>query len=124
MWDARLIKAYYHMEAMEIEGHPIWVEESPAISFEAKRRKIRSLAAVEAAQETHRKKKNPEKGVRFVAIAKLKPGVKWPTRADWIAKQNGTAQPDSEVDEKILARNKAQEERAKKKLAERGATVD
>lgn len=100
-WDGKLIKALYLNEAFEIEGYPVWVEESDSIFFKAKRHKIRSLAVVEAAQQTHQEKKNPEKGVRFSAEAKLKPGHKWPTRADWIKKRSGvvediTADTDAE----------------------------
>ena len=83
-WDGKLIKALYLNEAFEVEGHPVWVEESPNVVFEAKRKKIRSLAAVEAAQETHGKKKNPDKGIRFYADARLKPGATWPTRQEWL----------------------------------------
>lgn len=88
-WDGKLIKALYLNKAFEVDGHPIWIEESPDIVFEAKRLKVRSAAVVEAAQDTHSGKKNPEKGIRFYAEAKLKPGAKWPTRQEWIERKSG-----------------------------------
>lgn len=90
-WDYRLIKGLYRSELFEVEGHPVWVEESPDIVFEARRKKIRSMAVVEAAQDTHGNKKHPEKGVRFYAEAKLKPGAKWPTYKDWAERRAGKA---------------------------------
>lgn len=111
-WDGKLIKALYLSEAFEIEGHPVWVEESDSIVFEARRKRIRSLAVVEAAQDTHTAKKNPEKGVRFYAEAKLKPGHTWPTRKEWTDKRLGkVAEPV--VDQRVAeaeerARVKAQ----------------
>lgn len=82
-WDGILIKALYMYNSYEIEGYPIWVEESPDISFVAVPRVIRSLQVVEVEQEKESKKDNPTKGKRFHAEAKLRPGAKWPTRVDW-----------------------------------------
>lgn len=115
-WDGKLIKALYMNEAFDVDGHPIWVEESPDIIFQAKRRVFRSKAVVQAAEETHRSKKSPEKGVQYYAKATLKPGKKWPTRADWLAKQNGPSVED-EQDEKLAQRAKEAEERAAAKVA-------
>lgn len=115
-WDGKLIKALYMNEAFDVEGHPIWVEESPDIIFQAKKRVFRSKAVVEAAQDTHRKKKNPEKGVTFYAKPVLKPGKKWPTRAGWLAKQNEPT-PDDMKDEKMNVRAREAEERAAAKAA-------
>lgn len=126
-WDSKLIKALYMMESFEVEGHPIWIEESDRIRFEAKRKKIRSLAAVEAAQETHSKKDHPEKGIRFVAVAKLtSTDAKWPTRAEWIEKQSKKRKGivEESADQKVIDRDKAAEERARIKMAEMGLTVD
>lgn len=114
-WDGKLIKALYLNEAFEIEGHPVWVEESPNVVFEAKRKKIRSLAVVEAAQDTHGKKKNPEKGVRFYADAKLKPGATWPTRKEWLDMRAGKERP-AESGENAQRISEA-EERAKARVA-------
>ena len=118
-WDGKLIKALYLNEAFEVEGYPIWVEESPDIQFQAKAKTIRSLAVVEAAQETHGKKKHPEKGRRFYAKAVLKPGKKWPTRADWL--NRGQSQEEAVQDEKaaIMAdRAREAEARAAAKVAQ------
>lgn len=81
--DGILIKALYLNKAYEIEGHPIWVEESPDVSFKAVPRVIRSLQVVEIEQEKEGKKDNPVKGKRFHAEAVLRPGAKWPTRLEW-----------------------------------------
>ena len=114
-WDGKLIKALYLNKAFEVDGHPVWVEESPDIVFEAKRLKIRSLAVVEGAQETHSNKKNAEKGVKFYAEAKLKPGATWPTRQAWIDRKMGKVK-DAEATGDDSARIKAAEDRARAKV--------
>lgn len=81
--DGILIKALYMYNAYEIEGYPIWVEESPDITFKAVPRVIRSLKVVEIEQDKESQKKNPEKGKRFHAEAVLRKGAKWPTRREW-----------------------------------------
>lgn len=125
MWDARLVKGYYLMESMDVEGHPIWVEEAPGVRFEAKRRKIKSLAALEAAQETFNNSKNKEKGVRFYTVAKF-PDGKRPTFRDWRERQSAKARGEivDTSSEKVRARNAAAEERAKAKLAQMGHQVE
>lgn len=114
-WDGKLIKGLYLSKQFEINGHPIWVEESPDIVFEAKRRKLRSAAVTEAAEETHSKKKNPEKGVRFYAEAKLKPGAAWPTRKAWSERRAGKI-ADVETGNNAKRVSEA-EERAREKVA-------
>lgn len=81
--DGILIKALYLNKSYEIEGYPIWVEESSDIQFKAVPRVIRSLQVVEIAQDAEAKKDTQVKGKRFHAEAVLRPGAKWPTRADW-----------------------------------------
>lgn len=113
-WDGKLIKALYLCDAFEVEGHPVWIEESDAIYFEAKRKKFRSRAVVEAAQEAHQKKDSPEKGVSFYAVPRLRDGFTWPTRQEWINGQRGEMVEDTGIssDRALEA-----EERAKAKLA-------
>lgn len=82
-WDGMLIKALYLYKSYEIEGYPIWIEESPDIGFKAVPRVIRSLQVVEIEQDRESRKDNPTKGKRFHAEAVLRPGATWPTRADW-----------------------------------------
>lgn len=126
-WDAKLIKGLYMMEAFEVEGHPIWIEESPDIEFKAVPRDIRSLEAIEKKQEAESKKKNPRKGRRFIAIAKLKNSEsKWPTRAAWIEanRKKREGKPSEVSEKKIIDRDNAAEERAKQKRREMGYTVD
>lgn len=120
-WDGKLIKALYLNEQFEINGHPIWVEDSPDIVFEAKRRKLRSAAVVEAAEETHSKKTNPEKGVRFYAEAKLKPGAVWPTRQAWSDRRAGKVVDSDEVNH--VQRVSDAEQRAKEKVASNPAVA-
>ena len=113
-WDGKLIKALYLAEAYEVEGHPIWVEESPDITFVAKSKIIRSQAVVERAQEAEGKKKNPPKGRRFYAEAVLAEGATWPTRKAWLearmSEQGSQAPPPGS---KLVSEA---EERARKKV--------
>lgn len=115
-WDGKLIKALYLNEAFEIEGHPIWVEESPDIEFVARKRDVRSVAVVEAEQDKESKKKNPKKGRRFYAEAKLKPGAKWPTRRAWLDRKNSVPDEVQAEDAKAAGRAQAAEERAARRV--------
>lgn len=118
-WDGKLIKALYLHDSYEVDGYPIWVEESPDITFQAKRTVLRSAAVVEKAQESHSNKKNPEKGVRFYAKAVLRDGARWPTRAEWAAKQsNKSLDPLDDLDEKAKQRAFEAEERAAARISE------
>lgn len=115
-WDGMLIKGLYLAKAYEIEGYPIWVEESPDVTFKSVPRVIRSLAVVEKAQSDESKKDNPTKGKRFHAEAVLAKGAKWPTRIDWESrKAHGEIIPEDGVDTKVAeeAENRA---RAKAEL--------
>lgn len=113
-WDGILIKAIYLQEAYELEGYPIWYEESDAIAFEVRHRDVRSQAVVERAQKAESKKDNPTPGRRFYAVPKLVPGKKWPTRKAWLAsKSRGEQAPDDEAVD--LKRIEEAEDRAKLK---------
>lgn len=113
-WDGILIKALYLQEAYELEGYPIWIEESDAIRWEVGHRDVRSLSVVEKAQKDESGKKNPTPGRRFYAVPKLLPGRKWPTRQEWLDRRaSGQTTPeDGTVD---LERIEAAEERARLK---------
>lgn len=127
--DGILIKALYLNKAYEIEGYPIWVEESPDVSFKAIPRVIRSLQVVEIEQDKESKKDNPTKGKRFHAEAVLRPGAKWPTRADWekrhrsgeVVPEEGVSLRQSKIAEDAEARaaeKAAQDPEVQKVLAE------
>lgn len=119
-WDGKLIKALYINDAFEIEGYPIWVEESKSVEFKARAKTIRSLAAIEKKQEQIGKKKGGSHGVRVVSEVKLLPGKEWPTRAAWLAKQGGGSEKSEYdlEDEKMEQRAREAEERAAAKAAE------
>jgi len=120
--DGILIKAYYLQQAYEVDGYPIWVEDSPSVTFEAKSRVIRSLAAVETAQAAESKKKNPRPGRRFHAEAKLVPGASWPTRAEWLNnRQRGV---EYNEDSTLVDRTREAEERAAALVAQNPEAAD
>lgn len=113
-WDGMLIKALYLLESYEVEGYPIWVEESPDITFSAKRREIRSAAVIESLQDKDSKSKSKKKGLRYYAEANLKPGAKWPTRKDWEERRaNRANNAESSADATRVAEA---EQRAKEKV--------
>lgn len=114
-WDGMLIKGLYLANAYEVEGYPIWVEESPDVTFKSVPRVIRSLAVVEKAQSDESKKgDSATRGKRFHAEAVLAPGAKWPTRADWEARRaRGEVVPEDGVDAKVVEEAEA---RAKAKV--------
>lgn len=116
--DGILIKALYLYKSYEIEGYPIWVEESPDVSFKAVPRVIRSVQAVEEEQAKESKKDNPTKGKRFHAEAVLRPGAQWPTRADWEKRhRSGEVIPEDGVTLRQNQIAKDAEARAAEKVA-------
>ncbi|QDH48056.1 tail assembly chaperone [Microbacterium Phage DejaVu] len=117
--DGILIKALYLNKAYEIEGYPIWIEESPDIHFKAVPRVIRSLQVVEIEQERESKKDNPTKGKRFHAEAVLRPGATWPTRSDWEKRhKSGEVIPEEGVTVRQNKIAKDAEARAAAKVAQ------
>lgn len=115
-WDMKLIKAYYFEQSYQIEGFPIWVEESPNVTFVARSRIIRSQAVVEKAQDAEGKKKNPTHGKRFYAEPVITSGGNWPRRKDWQERERRKASVAR--DEMEQQRTNAAEERAKQKAAD------
>ena len=115
-WDLKLIKAYYINKAFEVDGRPVWVEESPDIVWTAKSKVMRSAAAVEKEQERIGNMKGSNKhGLRVYAVPNLRPGASWPTRESWAKQREKTYEPDA--DQKINERNQSAEQRAAAKLA-------
>lgn len=115
-WDMKLIKAYYFEQSYQIEGFPVWVEDSPNVQFVAKSKVIRSQAVIEKAQEAESKKKHPTHGKRFYAEPVVTSGGTWPRRSDWQDKERRRASAArAEVDQR---RVDAAEERAKQKAVD------
>lgn len=121
-WDMKLIKAYYFEESYQVDGFPVWVEESPNVSFVARSKVIRSQAVVEAAQAAENKKKNTTHGKRFYAEPVIATGGRWPRRKDWQEKQrNNAASNLSEIQQR---RAEGAEERAASKAADNQEVQD
>lgn len=114
-WDGMLIKGLYLSNAYDIEGYPVWVEESDAVTFEAVPRVIRSLKVVEEAQAKESAKGDrARKGIRFHAEARLLPGRQWPTRREWEERHAaGERPPEGGVNPRSAAEA---EERARAKV--------
>lgn len=113
-WDGKLIKALYLNEAFDIEGYPIWVEESPNVQFVARTKTIRSQQVVDSKRS---KLKPGAHGVRVYAEAKLMPGKKWPTRKEWMSRDRVADNEMDADDLKAIQRAKEAEERAAAKVA-------
>lgn len=116
-WDAKLIKAYYLEKVSDVEGYPIWVEESKDITFVAKTRTIRSQAAVAKKQDEMSQGKAKNFGVSVYAEAVLRAGKTWPTRDEWIAKRNSGPTETDLSDELQVQRVSDAESRAAAKVA-------
>lgn len=114
-WDMKLIKAYYFEQSYQIDGFPVWIEESPNVSFVARSKIIRSQAVVEAAQAAENKKKNPTNGKRFYAEPVVTNGSAWPRRRDWQNRQHDIA--SFNFTEKQQRRASEAEERASSKAS-------
>jgi len=115
-WDMKLIKAYYFEQSYQIDGFPIWVEESPNVSFVARSKVIRSQAVIEAAQANENKKKNPTHGKRFYAEPVVTAGGLWPRRKDWQERERNRA--EANLNEMQQRRAEGAEERASVKAAD------
>lgn len=101
----------------ELEGFPIWWEDSPRVGFEAKSRIIRSKAVVDRAQKAAGDNMPP--GTVFYAKPILRSGKFWPTREEWEAKRKDDESFDFEGGEaKVAAQSAGAEERAAAVAAE------
>lgn len=122
-WDYRLIKAVYAMEHYEVNGYPVWVEESPDVTFKAKKKTIRSKAAVEKLERSlTRGGKETAPGTIVYPTVEIKSGGSWPRRADWLerkakAKEAPDAGPEAgrASDDKMAEMRRLSEERARVK---------
>lgn len=126
-WDIRLVRAYHDREHWDVNGYPIWVEESKDVEFKAKKKVIRSKAVVEAAEKAYQKSLHPEKGpakpgtpgLTFYPTMKVKEGKSYPRFEDWVKTRNGQAAPDP-TEDKLAQRRIRAEERAARKVSELG----
>lgn len=77
----------------EVEGWPVWIDQSPRVAFSAKTRKSKSAEALERAQWQEQKKaekaKNyvPNFGARYYAVPTTMDGGPMPTKREWIKEQ-------------------------------------
>lgn len=95
-WDYRIVKAFYLLEQYEIEGWPIWYDESPDVTFLAKKRTSKAAAALEKAQHADQKRRTdkqgnvrPAFGERWYVVPEIREGGKRPTMEDWASKKAG-----------------------------------
>lgn len=124
-WDHRLIKALYAKDNWEVEGYPIWVEESRNVSFRAETKIIRSRSAVDRKEKALNKihKEGLPPGMTIYPKAVLKDGESWPRRSDWLAaKAEGRATDvvDEDKSAKFAQRARDAEERARLKMETQG----
>lgn len=126
-WDLKLVRAYHDREHWNVNGYPIWVEESKSVEFVGKSKVIRSKEAVDIAERAYHKrlevKNGPSKptrpGITFYPEMRVRAGHSYPRFEDW-AKERANAQPtaDDTRSEKLRRRQEEAEERARAKLAE------
>jgi len=105
--------AHYMLSDYEVEGWPIWVDNSERVSFEVKKRKSKSGAAIERAQwlaeKAQSKKKGeapPPFGDRMYAVPKTSDGKPLPRKKDWLVEQQRLkdgAPPEGVADADMMA---------------------
>lgn len=101
----------------ELEGFPVWWEDSPRVKFVAKSRVIRSKAVVDQAQKKAGDKAPP--GTVFYAKPVLTSGTSWPTREDWEASRTEDEVIDfAEGEAKVAAQSVGAEARAAEAAAQ------
>lgn len=88
-WDDLIITASHLLEQYEVDGWPVWIEESPRVVFEGKFRVSKSIAAIEKKQWEMRENKGkndkrPKFGRQFYSVPKTLDGGPLPTRAEWL----------------------------------------
>lgn len=121
-WDDKLLMAHYMLSDYEVEGWPIWVDNSERVSFDAKKRTSKSGAAIERAQwlaeKAQSKKKGdtaPPFGQRFYAVPKTVDGKPMPRRKEWLEEQQrikageppgGVADPDMVAEYRARRKNR------------------
>lgn len=112
-WDAQLIKGLYLLESYEVEGFPVWWEESERVGFRAKKKLIRSKQVVDKAQAAAAKSNGENHGIIHYAEPYLKRGSGWPTMAEWKSKQSqNETVSDEDGEAKVSAQSAGAEERA------------
>lgn len=98
-WDDKLVAALAFLNRYEVEGWPVWIEESPRIKFEAKKKTIRSRQAIEKMRWQDEKKRSGDKkgkgrqekppafGVHYYVLPVTTDGGLWPRKAEWLEAQ-------------------------------------
>lgn len=91
-WDIRIANAYHLMKSFEVNGYPVWIDQSPRVSFETKERKSRSQEQLDRWQFKERKrleKKNaqPKFGVAPYVVPKVMDDGPMPTKREWVEAQ-------------------------------------
>lgn len=91
-WDIRIANAFHMLRDFEVNGYPVWIDQSPRVAFEQKERKSRSQAALDEWQYKERKrleKKNakPKFGVSPYVVPRTIDGGPMPTKAEWVEAQ-------------------------------------
>lgn len=110
IWDIKIANAYQMMLDFEVEGWPIWVDQSERVVFEVKTRKSRSAAALEKAQFLEQKKaekaKNyvPKFGQRLYAVPKTVDGGPMPTKKDWVLEQSEKVKTERVADPGMVSK--------------------
>lgn len=109
MWDVRIANAYQMMLDYQVEGWPVWVDQSERVNFEVKTRKSRSAAALEKAQFLEQNKaekaKNyvPPFGKRMYVVPSTVDGGPMPTKREWLEQQAGKSRPARVADPEKMA---------------------
>jgi hypothetical protein len=121
-WDMRLISAMFIIESYDMDGYPVWIQESRNVVFQVQRKIIPSLAAMDLAEKAASKKTEQIPGERMFAVPRTRDGKRMPRREDWLAARRGESHTaefaGQEEIKKLEQRATEAEERAQQKMFE------
>lgn len=84
VWDLKLAAAYHINDEMMRGNVPVYWDESDRVTFDVRRGRSKSRAAIERREEADQKSKNQLYGVYYYAVPRTMDGGPLPTLAEWL----------------------------------------
>jgi hypothetical protein len=91
-WDIAIGNAYHMLAHYEVNGYPVWIDQSPRVVFERKERKSRSQEQLDRYQHDERKRMEkkgakPKFGISPYVVPRTVDGGPLPTKEEWLEAQ-------------------------------------
>lgn len=107
-WDVRIANAYQMLLDFEVDGQPIWIDQSPRVNFVLGTRKSKSAAALERAQYNEQKRADkmgnnytPKFGEKLYVTPVTIDGGPMPSKREWVKAQQDKSKPSPSTSEPV-----------------------